>query len=112
MAVDYSLIGKRIATARKECGLTQDKLAEKADISNNYLSHIETSRSIPSLETLVSICDALDVTPDYLLLGTSDRQTDYLVSDIAHKLSQCNDYEKRIIFNMIDVLLNERTKKE
>ena len=40
MAIDYSLIGKRVATARKEQGLTQDKLAEKADISNNYLSHM------------------------------------------------------------------------
>ncbi len=111
MAIDYSLIGKRVATARKERGLTQDKLAEKADISNNYLSHIETSRSIPSLETLMNICDALDVTPDYLLLGTSDRQKDYLISDIEDKLNQCTDYEKRVIFNLIDIMVKERTKK-
>ncbi len=112
MAVDYNLIGKRIANARKERGLTQGKLAEKADISNTYLSHIETNRSIPSLETLVAICDALDITPNHLLLGISDSQDNYLVSDVTNKLNQCNDYEKRIVFNMIDVLLNERAKKE
>ncbi len=112
MAVDYNLIGQRIAATRKTRGLTQGKLAEKADISNNYLSHIENSRSIPSLETLISICDALDVTPDHLLLGISNNQSSYLVSDIANKWKQCTDYEKRIIVNMIDILLNERAKKE
>lgn len=112
MAVDYTLIGKRIATTRKQQKLTQEQLAEKADISNNYLSHIETSRSIPSLETLVSICIALNITPNDLLLGSSDGQNNYLVSDLEQKLAQCTDYEKRIVFNLIDAMFKERTKKE
>ncbi len=112
MAVDYDLIGKRVAAARKQRNLTQEALAEKVEISNTYLSHIETSRSIPSLETLINLCDALEVTPNHLLLGTSDKQKDYLVSEVNDKLSQCTEYEKRIIFNMIDVLQKERTKKE
>ena len=110
MAVDYSLIGKRIATARKQRGLTQAKLAEMVDISNNYLSHIENSHSIPSLETLVDICTALDVTPDYLLLGTSSQQDNYLITDIDTQLKNCTDYEKRIAFGLIEVLLKERKK--
>lgn len=111
MAIDYRLIGKRIATIRKRQRLSQEQLAEKADISNNYLSHIETSRSIPSLETLMNICIALDITPDQLLLGSSSGQNDYFVSDIAQKLTQCTDSEKRIIFNMIDILIKERVQK-
>ena len=51
--------------------MTQAGLAEKAEITNNFLSHIERSYSIPSLETLVRICDALGVTPDAVLLGTA-----------------------------------------
>ena len=61
MAVDYNRIGKRIAELRKSRGMTQASLAEKAEITNNFLSHIERSYSIPSLETLVRICDALGV---------------------------------------------------
>ena len=52
MKIDYNLLGRRIARLRKERRLTQDKLSEKAEISNNYLSNIENGRSIPSLETL------------------------------------------------------------
>ena len=55
MAVDYNRIGKRLAELRKSRGMTQAGLAEKAEITNNFLSHIERSYSIPSLETLVRI---------------------------------------------------------
>ena len=41
MSIDYSLIGKRIAKVRKSRGYTQDNLAERANLSNNYISHIE-----------------------------------------------------------------------
>lgn len=75
MAVDYNRIGKRIAELRKSRGMTQASLAEKAEITNNFLSHIERSYSIPSLETLVRICDALGVTPDAVLLGTATEQS-------------------------------------
>ena len=48
MKIDYNLLGRRIARLRKERRLTQDKLSEKAEISNNYLSNIENGRSIPA----------------------------------------------------------------
>lgn len=111
MTIDYSLVGKRVAEIRKQRKLTQEQLAEKANISSNYLSHIETSRSIPSLETLVDLCEALGTTPDQILLGTTHAKEDYMVSDIAQKLMQCTEYERRIVFHLLDTLLKERTKK-
>lgn len=49
----------RIAYLRRRKGLTQEQLAERADVTNNYISHIENCRSIPSLETVVKLCGAL-----------------------------------------------------
>ena len=69
MDIDYERIGKRIAVLRRTKGLTQAQLAEKADITNNFLSHIGRSYSIPSLETLLKICDAPDCSPDAILVG-------------------------------------------
>lgn len=112
MLIDYNLIGKRLAAVRKEQGITQEKLAEKANLSSNYLSHIETSRSIPSLETLMALCTVLDVTPDTLLLGTTVSKKDYLVSDITKQLEQCTESEKRIVYHLIDVMIKERTNKK
>lgn len=73
MKIDYNLLGRRIARLRKERRLTQDKLSEKAEISNNYLSNIENGRSIPSLETLVRLCEAMEVTPDTVADGHRHR---------------------------------------
>lgn len=78
MDIDYQALGKRISNLRRQKKLTQEELAEKTDLSTNYISHIENSRSIPSLETLMKLCAAMDVTPNELLLGTSQNRTDYL----------------------------------
>ncbi len=111
MTIDYSAIGKRIALIRKQNGITQEQLAEKAELSNVYISHIENSRSIPSLETLMKICSALDTTPDELLLGTKQDMENYLQSDIQKKLILCTPKERRMVSRFIDLLLEEREEK-
>ena len=110
MLIDYALLGKRLADLRRQKHMSQSKLAEKANISNNYLSHIETSRSIPSLETLMSLCFAVDVTPNTLLLGANVTQDDYMVFDIERKLARCTEAEKQLIYDFIDVVLKQRKK--
>lgn len=110
MIIDYHLLGKRLAAVRAEKNISQAKLAEKADISNTYLSHIETSRSIPSLETLMALCTVLEITPDTLLMGTATNQDTYMVSDIHDKLAQCTPEEKRFVYMMIDTILKQHAK--
>lgn len=89
MDIDYQALGKRISNLRRQKKLTQEELAEKTDLSTNYISHIENSRSIPSLETLMKLCAAMDVTPNELLLGTSQNRTDYLQTEVQQKLTLC-----------------------
>ena len=50
--------------------LTQSKVAELCDISDQYLSNIERSTSIPSVEVIMRLAHALDTTPDEFLAGT------------------------------------------
>ena len=62
-------LGIAIATLRKIRGLSQEKLAEKANISRNLLSKIEAP-NMPhgfSLEVLFDLADALDVDPADLI---------------------------------------------
>jgi len=46
---------------RQKCGLTQEKLAEKAGISANYLSMVEISKKFPTPEMLDRLAVALDI---------------------------------------------------
>lgn len=111
MTIDYSAVGKRISLIRKNRGMTQEQLAEKAELSNIYISHIENSRSIPSLETLMKLCSALDITPDEVLLGTKQDMENYLQSDIQKKLILCTPKERRMVSRFIDLLLEEREEE-
>ena len=70
MTLDYTEIGKRIARRRKELGLKQSEVEEKADLGYKYLSNIERSSSIPSVEVIMRLAVALDTTPDEFLIGT------------------------------------------
>ena len=58
----YKELGKNIKNRRKELGLTQEKLAVKLDLSLNFVGKIEVAFSKPSLDTLISIADALNTT--------------------------------------------------
>lgn len=105
--IDYAAVGKRIAAIRKKQHMTQERLAEKTELSIVYISHIENSRSIPSLETLMKLCEVLNVTPDELLLGTRRDMENYLLSDIQQKLLHCSPRQRRLVDRFIDLLLSE-----
>lgn len=47
MELDYERIGNRIAQRRRQAGIKQNMLAEKLNMSNNYLSSIERGRERP-----------------------------------------------------------------
>lgn len=67
MEEEAYLLGKRINLARKDYGLTAEKLSEQCNINAVYLRQIEGGRKTPSLPVFISLCNALKVSPSYLL---------------------------------------------
>lgn len=51
----------RIREERKKAGLTQEKLAEKVDLSLDYIGYIERGKQAPYLKTLERIAESLGV---------------------------------------------------
>lgn len=76
MELDYKEIGKRIARRRRELGLRQVQVCERAGINDKYLSCIERATSIPSLEVVMKLAIALDTTPDEFLTGSIRYEND------------------------------------
>lgn len=54
-------LGERVKYFRQLSRLTQAQLAEKADLSVNYVSEIETGMASPTLKTLLKLAQALNV---------------------------------------------------
>lgn len=62
----YINLGKRIKILREQKHLTQEKLAEKAGISLDYLGKIEVNINKPGLTALLKISKALDISMEEL----------------------------------------------
>lgn len=62
-------IGVQIRLARKNAGLTQEKLAEKAGITQKYLSNLESGRNGVTITNLRNISRLLSVSMDTLVYG-------------------------------------------
>jgi transcriptional regulator with XRE-family HTH domain len=54
-------LGARLKEIRKARGLTQEELAEKVDLSPQYLSRLEGGHQSPSIETVATLAEALDL---------------------------------------------------
>ncbi len=103
MEFQYDQMGARIKTRRKELRMKQAELAEALDISNNHMSSIENGKQKPSLNTFIEICKCLNVTPDYLLLGTMHSYN--IPQDISDKLRLCNQSDIVLAKDFIELLV-------
>lgn len=92
-------MGKRIAERRKALRLSQDELAEKADVTPQMLSTAERGTKAIRPENLLKISVALEVSTDYLLTGEIIDKDLSLLSD---KLKSVSPEQLRTIEKVID----------
>jgi transcriptional regulator with XRE-family HTH domain len=57
----HKVLGERIRLLRKSAHLSQEKLAEKADLHPNYIGEIERGEKAVSIDTLLKLAAALRV---------------------------------------------------
>jgi len=62
-------LGLTVKIFRLQRKMTQEKLAEAADIHTSYIGQIERGMRYPSLKTLFKISDALNVKPSDFFKG-------------------------------------------
>ena len=111
MDIDYSLIGQRISALRKARGLKQWEVCEKAEINDKYLSIIERARSIPSLEVLMRICEALDVTPDSILVGTQRGDSKKDGEQLAQRIAALTKEQQETISDLVSCMEQRNLRK-
>ena len=91
----YKDFGKRVRQQRRLARLTQEKLAEKSDISLSFLGHIERGSRKASLDTVVKIANALGVSPNILLQDSLD-------DDLLGDLPQMTPRQRRLVREIVD----------
>lgn len=91
------IYSSNIKKFRKQKGIKQDALAEKINLSEKYISDLETGRRLGSLETLIALADAFGVPPYELLLPCDEKnaynaeRTRFLMSALRDNVSATLD---------------------
>ena len=96
-------MGQRIMERRKKLGLTQEALGERAGVSTVTVSRIERGVLVPSLSTLICLCNALETGSDSILAAYIHAASPVRWSPLVQKLENLDADKKRRAEAMIDL---------
>lgn len=98
-------IGKNIRKFREIKKLRQEDLAEKTDLTTNYIGMIERGEKIPSLETFINILNSLGVSADMVLSDVLDNGYKVKDSLLNEKLEKRVPEDRNRIYEVIDTMM-------
>ena len=102
-------LGERIRQLRKEAGWSQAELAERVGTDSQRISRYENGRITPSLDAIVRIAEALNVSIDHLLVDNVPRRplhtVEHALGDRLAVIAELGDDELATLNNVIDGLV-------
>lgn len=99
---DKYIIGSRLFEIRKKREMTREEVAERADISDRTYADIERGTVNMRMETLLHICDALDITPDDIFI---ENDTAVTAEEIMERLKDCTPHERETALKLLSAYL-------
>lgn len=101
-------LGKRINIVRKNRGFTADKLSELCNINATYLRQIEGGTKAPSLPVFINICNALKISPDYLLRDSLSNNEICNIHELVELWENTSPNQQEIAIAMIRAVLERK----
>lgn len=102
--LDLNIIGNSLYKFRKAKGLTQAEVAEKSDLSDRTYADIERGNVTMRIDSLIKICNALNITPNDILV--MDEEKEITEQDIATALKTCSASEKSTALKLLSVYID------
>lgn len=103
-------VGRRIQKYREKMGLKQEELAERVELSCNYLSAIEREVKTPKLSTLIRIVNELGVSADEILEDVLDVGVRTRCTKLEEQLDALPLKEKQKILHVMEVMIEDAKK--
>ena len=104
MAVNYKSIGDRVKRYRMDKRMSQEDLGEKVALTGQHISNIERGYKGISLEKVVDIANALDISADDLLTDSLKHSSSPVSTEIQDILLDCNNNEKEMLTETLKFL--------
>ena len=106
MDISLQQIGERLCARRQQMDMTQEQLAERANVTSQTISYAELGKKAMRADTIVGVCDALEISADYLLFGEI---TSKELSMLERKISQLPPEQYHCLESIIDSFITAVT---
>lgn len=104
------IIGKKVQELRKQKGFTQERLAERVNISPHYLSALERGVYNIKLDLLVDILNTLNCSADDVFQDVVNSSSKVKASQLSEKLKSLPAKDQRIILEVVDTMISNSNK--
>lgn len=105
--------GERLRLSREAKGLTQDDLADRANLGQSQLNRYENSKSEPTLDVVIRLAEVLDVSVEWLLGVVDDPLARLKISDLsAAERRLINAYRSREVQEMLRIIMDASEKPQ
>ncbi|MEL6628592.1 MAG: helix-turn-helix transcriptional regulator [Bacteroidota bacterium] len=106
-------LGQRIKELRKQKNMSQSQLASIVGLSYAQIGRYETKGTQPPAEALKKIAQALEVSPDFLINGSSGDQAHASLTDTEliqqfKAVEQMDEEDKHIVKKLIDAFITKK----
>lgn len=105
MYLDINAVGSRIKEKREALGWSQEYLAERSHYSKQHIGNIERGKANASIEGLVHLSNALNTTPDGLLIYIENNTKEYIISEIIKTLTKATDSQLKVIADTLPAFI-------
>ena len=100
--MEYKTIGKKIKKARNEKKLTQEKFAEKLDVSVSYISQVESGKKKFNLKRIIEVSKILEKPLDYFVDGYNyEKKPNSTIEEIIELLKNMSDIKIKLSLQIL-----------
>lgn len=102
------VFGKKLNYIRKKRKLTSEQLGEMCDVNAGYIRQIESGNRVPSFQLFIELCNALNVSSDYLLgLEISGNDVEDVYSVVFTKVKKLPPEQVEMLNCIMDTVIKK-----
>ena len=110
--MENRVLGQKIGALRKSKKITSEQLANMCNAYPGHIRQIESGVRLPSIKLFVTICKALQVSPEYLLLQELDKfdeseKVDCMYQKVVKNIKKLTPRELNMLNRLLETYLSD-----
>lgn len=105
--MDQLSFGRRLFKVRRSRKITSNELAKRIGKSSSYIRQLECGKRKPSFDMLNTICNELEISPNYLLTDTVKTESMTEIQDLCMKVRRLSDRNFQLVQQLVEAISDD-----